>query len=65
MTDPSEVTISDAEAARWHDEAAQHDQHGLDYSDLVGIPLSNAEEVRASVDFHIYSAAAIRWLGEG
>jgi hypothetical protein len=46
--------------ARWHDEAAQHDQRGLDYSDAVGIPISNAVELSESVKFHRQSAASIR-----
>lgn len=50
------------EAAALHDEAAEHDAHGLEYSSLVGIPISNAEEVRASVKWHECYAAAIRAL---
>lgn len=47
-------------AAVWHDEAAKHDADGLEYSSLVGIPISNAAELRESVEFHEYSAKSIR-----
>ncbi|MCA9368546.1 hypothetical protein KC887_09955 [Candidatus Kaiserbacteria bacterium] len=49
-------------AARWHNENSEHDQHGLDYSALVGIPISNAAELASSVKMHTYSADHIRAL---
>ena len=49
-------------AARWHNENSEHDQHGLDYSALVGIPISNAAELASSVEMHTYSADHIRAL---
>lgn len=40
------------EAAAYHQEIINHDQGGLDYSALVGIPIWNAEELRKSVALH-------------
>lgn len=49
-------------AARWHDDVAAHDQSGIDYSDAVGIPISNRANLAESVRKHEYSAQAIRAL---
>ena len=54
------------EAARWHDEQRKSNERGLEYSSLVGIPVSNAADLRSSAKTHEWCAAAIRALkGEG
>jgi hypothetical protein len=54
------------EAARWHDEQRKSNENGLEYSSLVGIPVSNAADLRSSAQTHEWCAAAIRALkGEG
>lgn len=40
-------------------EAMQHDQGGIDYSEAVGIPISNADELRAEVKFYERAIAFI------
>lgn len=49
-------------AAKWHDDNATYDQSGIDYSDVVGIPISNRRELDQSVKTHAYSAREIRAL---
>ena len=44
------------EVADWHIEVAKHDQEGLDYSSLVGIPISNWAELVSSVQVHEWCA---------
>jgi len=46
-------------AAEWHQEVAQHDQGGIEYSGAVGIPISNMVELQQSVKMHQWSA---EWL---
>ena len=47
---PQAVTVQDIlNALR---EAMQHDQGGIDYSEAVGIPISNSDELRAEVKFY-------------
>ena len=48
--------------ASWHDELANHDQSGLVYSSLVGIPISNADELDLSVRTHEWCATETRSL---
>lgn len=43
------------EAAEWHKEVITHDRGGLDYASAVGIPISNADDLRASVAIHEYA----------
>ena len=43
------------EAAEWHKEVIAHDQGGLDYASAVGIPISNDDDLRASVAIHEYA----------
>lgn len=47
-------------AAQRFDEIAQHDQSGIDYSDAVGIAISNRAELQKSVRHAEMDAAAIR-----
>jgi len=54
------------EAARWHDEQRKSNERGLEYSSLVGIPVSNAADLRSSAKTHEWCASTIRALkGEG
>lgn len=46
-------------AAQWHDEVAAHAQSGIDYSDAVGVPISNRAQLAESVRQHEYSSRAI------
>lgn len=47
---PQAVTVEDIlQSLR---EALQHDQGGLDYSKAVGVPISNASELRSEVAFY-------------
>lgn len=46
--------------AKWHDEVVAHDQGGIDYSNAVGVPISNRYELEQSVKAHEYSAREIR-----
>lgn len=46
--------------AKWHDEVVAHDQSGIDYSDAIGITISNRYELEQSVKAHEYSAREIR-----
>jgi hypothetical protein len=47
-------------AAAYHDNIAAHDQGGIDYSDAVGIPISNRADLERSVRVAEMDAAAIR-----
>lgn len=40
------------EAAAWHREVAHHDAQGMEYSSLVGIPISNWADLDTSVKTH-------------
>lgn len=49
-------------AVAMHEEAAEHDQSGMDYSDAVGIPISNYKELKQSAELHQFCAFAIRLI---
>lgn len=51
-------------AAEWHMEVARHDGEGMEYSALVGIPISNWEELDTSVKTHEWCADAILALAD-
>ena len=53
------------EAANWHLEVARHDGEGMEYSALVGIPISNWAELDTSVKTHEWCAREILALIEG
>jgi hypothetical protein len=52
-------------AARYHDEIFEHDSQGIEYSSLVGIPISNLSDLEASCKKAELDAAAIRALKKG
>ena len=51
-------------AAEWHMEVARHDGEGMEYSALVGIPISNWKELDTSVKTHEWCADAILALAD-
>ena len=59
---PAVYRLALGDAAERFDEIAQHDQGGIDYSDLVGIPISNREQLVKSVQDAERDAKAIRAL---
>ena len=59
---PAVYRLGLEDAASRFDEIAQHDQGGIDYSDLVGIPISNREQLVKSVKDAEMDAKYIRAL---
>lgn len=49
-------------AADWHRDVAHHDQRGMEYSSLVGIPISNWDQLDTSVKTHEWCAKEIESL---
>lgn len=52
-------------AAKYHDEIFKHDSQGIEYSTLVGIPISNLSDLEESCRKAEMDAAAIRALKKG
>jgi hypothetical protein len=50
-------------ASEWHLDVARHDQEGMDYSSLVGVPISTWDELNTSVKIHEWSSKEILALG--
>lgn len=63
-TDLSAALVAAAyeRAAQLFDDIAEHDQHGLEYSDLVGIPIANRADLERSVRDAELGAKDIRAL---
>ncbi len=53
------------EAINWHLDVAKHDAEGIEYSSLVGIPISNWKELDTSVKTHEWCARELEALIEG
>lgn len=49
-------------AADWHREVAEHDAQGMEYSSLVGIPISNWGVLDTSVKTHEWCIKEIEAL---
>lgn len=49
-------------AADWHREVAEHDAQGMEYSSLVGVPISNWKELDTSVRTHEWCIREIEAL---
>lgn len=50
------------EAINWHMDVANHDAEGMEYSSLVGIPISNWKDLDTSVKTHEWCARELEAL---